>query len=138
MFPIDIMPAGVQAALKWMPFYYELFCPVAIFQERLKAQNLASTRDPNRLAFSDMVHRARDVAPRLAALSSGRRLNYFLADSRETTRHPWFARFQAIVALPSSSNPHSTETRRSSPFPFFELSSDGFGSSNFFLLGEAT
>src|SRR5207253_3531933 len=30
MFPIDIMPTGIQAALKWMPFYYELFCPVAI------------------------------------------------------------------------------------------------------------
>ena len=40
MFPIDIMPAGVQAALKWMPFYYELFCPVAIFLERLKGADL--------------------------------------------------------------------------------------------------
>src|SRR6202048_5003099 len=40
MFPIDIMPAGVQAALKWMPFYYELFCPVAIFLERLKGAEL--------------------------------------------------------------------------------------------------
>ncbi len=40
MFPIDIMPAGIQAALKWMPFYYELFCPVAIFQERLKGAEL--------------------------------------------------------------------------------------------------
>ena len=36
MFPIDIMPLGVQAVMKWMPFYYELFCPVAIFLERLK------------------------------------------------------------------------------------------------------
>ena len=40
MFPIDIMPAGIQAVLKWMPFYYELFCPVAIFQERLKGPEL--------------------------------------------------------------------------------------------------
>ena len=40
MFPIDIMPAGVQAALKWAPFYYELFCPVAIFLERLKGAEL--------------------------------------------------------------------------------------------------
>src|SRR5213078_2196365 len=40
MFPIDIMPAGIQAALKWMPFYYELFCPVAIFLERLKGAEL--------------------------------------------------------------------------------------------------
>src|SRR4051794_87129 len=36
MFPIDIMPAGVQAVMKWLPFYYELFCPVAIFLERLQ------------------------------------------------------------------------------------------------------
>src|ERR1051325_10521480 len=40
MFPIDIMPAGVQAALKWMPFYYELFCPIAIFLGRLKGAEL--------------------------------------------------------------------------------------------------
>jgi ABC-2 type transport system permease protein len=40
MFPIDIMPAGVQAVLKWAPFYYELFCPVAIFLERLKGAEL--------------------------------------------------------------------------------------------------
>src|SRR5207237_2701280 len=31
MFPIDIMPSGIQAALKWMPFYYEIFCSVSIF-----------------------------------------------------------------------------------------------------------
>ena len=30
-----LMPAGIQAAMKWMPFYYELFCPIAIFLERL-------------------------------------------------------------------------------------------------------
>jgi len=40
MFPIDIMPAGIQAAMKWLPFYYELFCPVAIFLERLKGVEL--------------------------------------------------------------------------------------------------
>jgi ABC-2 type transport system permease protein len=40
MFPIDIMPAGIQAALKWAPFYYELFCPVAIFLQRLKGAEL--------------------------------------------------------------------------------------------------
>ncbi len=38
MFPIDIMPAGVQAVMKWTPFYYELFCPVAIFLERLRGR----------------------------------------------------------------------------------------------------
>src|SRR3954465_11608465 len=36
MFPIDIMPAGVQAVMKWLPFYYELFCPIAIFLERVQ------------------------------------------------------------------------------------------------------
>jgi ABC-2 type transport system permease protein len=40
MFPIDIMPVGVQAVMKWLPFYYELFCPVAIFLERLKGPDL--------------------------------------------------------------------------------------------------
>jgi hypothetical protein len=25
MFPVDIMPVGVQAVMKWLPFYYELF-----------------------------------------------------------------------------------------------------------------
>ena len=41
MFPIDIMPAGVQAVMKWLPFYYELFCPIAIFLERLKGAEMA-------------------------------------------------------------------------------------------------
>jgi viologen exporter family transport system permease protein len=41
MFPIDIMPAGVQAVMKWLPFYYELFCPVAIFLGRLRGIELA-------------------------------------------------------------------------------------------------
>lgn len=40
MFPIDIMPVGVQAVMKWLPFYYELFCPVAIFLERLRGREL--------------------------------------------------------------------------------------------------
>jgi len=43
MFPIDIMPAGVQAVMKWLPFYYELFCPIAIFLERLRGPELAQT-----------------------------------------------------------------------------------------------
>ena len=42
MFPIDIMPAGVQAVMKWLPFYYELFCPIAIFLERLRGAELVS------------------------------------------------------------------------------------------------
>jgi len=40
MFPIDIMPAGVQAVMKWLPFYYELFCPVAIFLEHIRGAEL--------------------------------------------------------------------------------------------------
>ncbi len=40
MFPIDIMPNAVQAVMKWLPFYYELFCPVAIFLGRLKGADL--------------------------------------------------------------------------------------------------
>src|SRR6266498_99860 len=40
MFPVDIMPIGVQAVMKWLPFYYELFCPVAIFLGRLQGAAL--------------------------------------------------------------------------------------------------
>ena len=40
MFPIDIMPAGIQAVMKWLPFYYELFCPIAIFTGRLRGPAL--------------------------------------------------------------------------------------------------
>src|SRR5439155_3901894 len=40
MFPVDIMPIGVQAVLKWLPFYYELFCPIAIFLGRLHGAEL--------------------------------------------------------------------------------------------------
>src|SRR5882762_10320140 len=104
---------------------------VAIFLERLKAAELwqALAIETGWLSLTWAV--ARDVAPRPAPLSSGRRLNYFLADCRETTRHPWFARFQTIVALPSSSNPHPTETRRSSPFHSLNSAVIGFGSSIF-------
>jgi len=40
MFPIDIMPVGVQAVMKWLPFYYELFFPIAIFMGRLQGAEL--------------------------------------------------------------------------------------------------
>ena len=40
MFPVDIMPAGIQAVMKWLPFYYELFCPIAIFMERLRGAEM--------------------------------------------------------------------------------------------------
>ncbi len=38
--PIDIMPSAVQAVMKWLPFYYELFCPIAIFLGRLRGADL--------------------------------------------------------------------------------------------------
>ena len=41
MFPIDIMPSAVYAVMKWLPFYYELFFPVAIFLGRFKGVELA-------------------------------------------------------------------------------------------------
>src|SRR5205823_532693 len=97
-----------------------------------RRRSLASPRHPNRLAFLNVVYRAHDVAPRPAALPSRRRLDsYFLADSREITRHPWFTTFQAIVAVPSSSNPQLTETTSSSPFHSFISAVIGFGSSVF-------
>jgi ABC-2 type transport system permease protein len=40
MFPVDIMPITVQAVMKWLPFYYELFCPIAIFLGRLRGAEL--------------------------------------------------------------------------------------------------
>lgn len=40
MFPVDMMPTAVQVALKWLPFYYELFCPIAIFMERLRGAEM--------------------------------------------------------------------------------------------------
>ncbi len=40
MFPVDIMPPIFQEFLKWSPFYYELFCPIAIFLERLKGADM--------------------------------------------------------------------------------------------------
>ena len=49
MFPIDIMPVAVQAVMKWLPFYYELFCPIAIFLERLSGPILCKP-SPFRLA----------------------------------------------------------------------------------------
>ena len=41
MFPIDIMPPAVQAVMKWLPFYYELFAPIAIFLGRIQGAALA-------------------------------------------------------------------------------------------------
>lgn len=35
VFPLDIMPAGLQSFLKFCPFTYELFFPVQIYMERI-------------------------------------------------------------------------------------------------------
>jgi len=43
MFPVDIMPVSVQAVMKWLPFYYELFCPIAIFLGRLQGAELVQS-----------------------------------------------------------------------------------------------
>lgn len=40
IFPLDIMPAGLQAALKWLPFPYELYFPVAVFLEKVRGPEL--------------------------------------------------------------------------------------------------
>ena len=39
-FPIDIMPAWVQAMLRFLPFPYQLFFPVQIFMERVQGPRL--------------------------------------------------------------------------------------------------
>ncbi len=44
MFPIDIMPAAIEAVMKWLPFYYELFCPIAIFLGRLQGLAMVEIR----------------------------------------------------------------------------------------------
>ncbi len=41
VFPLDILPAWLQAFLKWTPFPYELFFPAQIFMERVKGAALA-------------------------------------------------------------------------------------------------
>lgn len=41
IFPLDIMPAWLQAFLKWTPFPYELFFPAQIFMERVTGAALA-------------------------------------------------------------------------------------------------
>ena len=43
MFPVDIMSAQIQAVMKWLPFYYELFCPIGIFMERIRGAELVQT-----------------------------------------------------------------------------------------------
>ena len=41
-FPLDIMPAWLQPALRVMPFSYELFFPISVFLEKVKGAELWS------------------------------------------------------------------------------------------------
>lgn len=40
IFPLDIMPAWLQSILKWLPFTYELYFPLALFLERVQGVEL--------------------------------------------------------------------------------------------------
>lgn len=40
MFPVNIMPEWIQAVLKWLPFPYELYFPVAIFMGEVEGDAL--------------------------------------------------------------------------------------------------
>ena len=40
IFPLDIMPAPLQAVLQWLPFTYELFFPIAVFLEKVRGADL--------------------------------------------------------------------------------------------------
>ncbi len=42
IFPLDIMPAWLQGTLKWLPFTYELYFPVAVFLEKVRGAELYS------------------------------------------------------------------------------------------------
>ena len=69
MFPDRHHAAGLQAVMKWLPFYYELFCPIAIFLERWGAGYGAGPRDPGRLARAHLGCRALYVETRARTLS---------------------------------------------------------------------
>jgi ABC-2 type transport system permease protein len=42
IFPLDIMPVWFQATLKWLPFTYELYFPIAVFLEKVRGAQLWS------------------------------------------------------------------------------------------------
>jgi len=42
MFPVDVMPQWLQDTIRWLPFPYELYFPVAVFLERVKGEALWS------------------------------------------------------------------------------------------------
>jgi ABC-2 type transport system permease protein len=40
LFPLDVMPDGMRAALKFLPFAYELYFPVAVLMEKVRGTEL--------------------------------------------------------------------------------------------------
>jgi len=42
IFPLDIMPAALQVVLKWLPFTYELYFPIVVYQEKMRTFDLYS------------------------------------------------------------------------------------------------
>lgn len=40
LFPLDVMPAWLQGTMKFLPFTYELYFPVAVFTERVQGREL--------------------------------------------------------------------------------------------------
>ena len=40
LFPLDVMPDGIRTALKFLPFTYELYFPVAVFMEKVRGSEL--------------------------------------------------------------------------------------------------
>ena len=40
LFPLDIMPAWLTGTLKWLPFTYELYFPIAVFLEKVRGKEL--------------------------------------------------------------------------------------------------
>lgn len=42
LFPLDVMPDWMQEVLKWLPFTYELYFPVAVLMEKVKGRELWS------------------------------------------------------------------------------------------------
>jgi ABC-2 type transport system permease protein len=42
IFPLDLMPVWLQAGMKWLPFTYELYFPIAVFLEKVRGAQLWS------------------------------------------------------------------------------------------------
>jgi hypothetical protein len=75
MFPIHIMPGRCASGTEMGTVLLRTVLSGRDFSRAVERRRaLASTRDPNRIAFSHLVNRARDVASRIAPLSGGGRI----------------------------------------------------------------